>query len=405
MSNDGSAVARRNRTTRTADRIGRIPESSTVRIADIASMLKRRGESVIDFSAGRAAESTPSFICEAATRAMEAGHTHQTQARGIPMYLDACAGKLARDNGLAMDAETEVIATAGCKEGLLLALFAVVDPGDEVIVEDPCFVSYRPEIELCGGRAVPVPLRAGNNNRWARRDLAAAVTPRTRAILMCSPNNPLGVVHTHDDLEVLQRIAIENDLIVIADEIYDAAVWGGRKHLPIARLPGMRERTIGLMGMTKSYSMGGWRIGYAYADAGVIEKMIVVQQHIMTCASSIGQHAGIAALSEQGNALMQPIWEDWEQRCMRVADGINEIPGLSTIRPEGAFYAWVDISHTGLSSMQFASRLLEHQKVAVVPGDSFGTRTDDYIRMTCVRSADDIEEGLRRISAFVGSLQ
>ena len=405
MSNDGVAVARRNRTTRTADRIGKIPESSTVRIADVASMLKRRGENVIDFSAGRAAESTPSFICEAAIQAMESGYTHQTPARGIPAYLDACAGKLARDNGLAMDAETEVIATAGCKEGLLLALFAVVDPGDEVIVEDPCFVSYQPEIALCGGTAVSVPLHAANDNRWTHRDLAAAVTPRTRAILMCSPNNPLGVVHTRDDLEVLRRIAIENDLIVIVDEIYDAAVWGGRKHLPIAGLPGMRERTIGLMGMTKSYSMGGWRIGYAYAHAGVIAKMIVVQQHIMTCASSIGQHAGIAALSEQGIALMQPIWEDWEQRCMHVADSVNEIPGLSTVRPEGTFYVWVDISRTGLSSMQFASRLLEHHKVAVVPGDGFGTQTDNYIRITCVRSPDDIEEGLRRLSAFVRSLQ
>lgn len=404
MSERSTSIEQRDARPRTAHRIGGIPESSTVRIADIASMLKRRGENVVDFSAGRAAESTHAFIYEAAVQAMESGHTHQTPARGIPGYLDACAEKLARDNGLAMDPETEIIATAGCKEGLLLALLAVIDPGDEVIVEDPCFVSYQPEITLCGGTAVPVALCPENDNRWAEEDLAAAVTRRTRAIVMCSPNNPLGVVHTRDDLEALRTIAVENDLIVVVDEIYDAAVWGGRKHLPIASLPGMRERTVGLMGMTKSYSMGGWRIGYAYAHAGVIEKMVVVQQHVMTCASSIGQHAGIAALSEQGITVMQPIWEDWERRCMRVADGINQIPGLSTNRPEGAFYAWVDIGRTGLKSMEFASRLLESQKVAVVPGGSFGTRTDDHVRITCVRSPTDIEEGLRRISTFVESV-
>jgi len=396
----GSALHR----SATSHRINRIPESSTVAIADMASALRRRGEKVIDFSAGRAAESTHDFICAAATAAMAAGDTHQTDARGIPDYLTACADKLKRENGLSIDADSEVIATLGCKEGLLLALFAILDPGDEVIVEDPRFVSYGPEIELCGGTPVPVLLRPEQRYRWTLQELKAAVTPRTRAILFCSPNNPLGIVHTREDLDVIRSVATEANLTVIADEIYDAAVWGGRRHLPIAGLSGMRERTIGLMGMTKSYSMGGWRLGYAYATGDYISKMTIVQQHIMTCASSIAQRAGIAALSEQGIGYMRPLWKDWEKRCMYAADEINNISLLSTERPEGTFYAWVDISATGLSSSEFAQRLLRDKNVAVVPGGTFGAQSDDFIRLTCVRSWKDLKEGIERLASFVNSL-
>lgn len=392
---------RRNSTSR---RIERIPESSTVAIADLASALRRRGENVIDFSAGRAAEGTHAYICDAAKAAMDAGDTHQTDARGVPEYLAACADKLKRENGLDVNAESEVIATLGCKQGLLLSLMAILDPGDEVLVEDPCFVSYRPVIEFCGGTAVSVPLLQENHNRWSAKDLASAVSPRTKAILFCSPNNPLGVVHEEKDLQIIREVALQNDLIVLVDEIYDAAVWNGRRHIPIAGLPGMRERTIGLMGMTKSYSMGGWRIGYAYADCRFISKMVVVQQHVQTCASSIAQRAGTAALSERGVSLMQPLWQDWGNRCRYVVERVNEIPGLSTTMPEGTFYAWVDISGSGLSSVDFSRRLLEQRKVAVVPGGSFGTNSDAFVRVTCVRSWDDVRQGMERLAAFAASL-
>lgn len=356
-------------------------------------------------SAGRAAESTHEYICAAATAAMSAGETHQTDARGVPGYLVACAQKLELMNGLQVDPMSEVIATLGCKQGLLLALLAVLDPGDEVVVEDPHFVSYAPVIVLCGGVPVPIPVLKENKYRWTRSDLKRAITHKTRAVLFCSPNNPLGVVHTPDDLEVIRSIAVEHDLAVIADEIYDAAVWGGHRHVSIASLPGMAERTIGLMGMTKTYSMGGWRTGYAYADKRYISKMVVVQQHIATCANSISQHAGIAALSPTGIQHMLPIWKDWEARCMYVADEINKIKPLRTARPEGTFYAWVDVSGTNLDSMTFAKRLLERQNVAVVPGRTFGSNSDDFVRLTCVRSWTEIKEGVERIADFVTSLR
>jgi aspartate/methionine/tyrosine aminotransferase len=405
MMTDGSALPAPARSrSAISDRIARIPESSTVAIADIASALRRRGEKVIDFSAGRAAEHTHPFICSAASAAMADGDTHQTLARGTPDFLTACAAKLQRDNDLYLNPDTEIMATMGCKEGLLLSLLSILDPGDEVIIEDPCFVSYRPTVELCGGVTVSVPLRPENKYRWTRKDLAAAVTPKTKAIIFCNPHNPTGVVYTREDLEVIRSVATANNLIVIADEIYDATVWNGRKHVPIASLADMQARTIGLMGMTKSFSMGGWRVGYAYADRNIISKMVVVHQHIMTCASSIAQRGGTAALSDDGIACMRPIWQEWEERCMHAADRINEIPGLTTSRPEGTFYCWVNISETKTPSRQFAQQLLKREKVAVVPGGTFGSRSDGFIRVTCVRGWDELNEGISGIARYVQSL-
>jgi histidinol-phosphate/aromatic aminotransferase/cobyric acid decarboxylase-like protein len=246
-------------------RVSEIPESSTVAIADLAARMRREGHKVVDFSAGRAAEHSPDLACEAAIEAMRSGQTHQTEARGRPEYLQACSEKLQRCNGLTLDPGSNIIATLGCKQGLVLSLLASIDAGDEVIIEDPCFVSYAPTIRLLGGVPVIVPLMPENGFRWKGDDLQNAITDKTRAILYCSPHNPAGVVHTRDDLDVISNIAVQHDLTVIADEIYEAVTWNGRSHIPMFGLPGMESRTIGLMGMTKSYSMGGWRIGYAYA--------------------------------------------------------------------------------------------------------------------------------------------
>ena len=234
--------------------------SATVLIADITSQLRRQGKRVIDFSAGRAVEHTPQYICEVGSRAILEGDTHQTMAQGKPEYREACVRKLARDNGITADPDANIIATMGCKEGLLLALLATVDHGDEVIVEDPCFVSYPPEIRFAGGVPIPVPLRSANRFRWSAADLESAITNRTRAILIWSPQNPTGAVHTPDDLEVVARVAKKHDLYVITDETYERLAWNGHEHTCIATLPDMQERTIGLMGVTKAFSMGGWRI-------------------------------------------------------------------------------------------------------------------------------------------------
>ena len=389
---------------KTSQRVAAVPESSTVAIADLAARMRRDGHHVVDFSAGRAAEHSPEIVCEAAMEAMRQGETHQTEARGRPEYLQACAAKLKRCNGLELDPEENVIATLGCKQGLVLSLLAAIEPGDEVIIEDPCFVSYAPTIRLLGGVPAIVPLRPENGFRWDGDELESSITAKTRAILYCSPHNPAGTVHTRADLDAIARVALKHDLTVIADEIYEAVTWGGRSHLPIAGVPGMASRTIGLMGMTKSYSMGGWRIGYAYAAPNYIEAMTKLQQHLITCAGSFTQLGAARALQEDVTEAMEPLWADWEKRCAYATERLNEHTLLSTTMPDGGFYAWVDISKSGLSSQQFSKRLVTEKQVTVVPGGSFGPASDAYIRITCVRSWDDMHEGLDRLIAFADTL-
>ena len=387
----------------TAQRVGEVGDSATVRIADMASSLRREGLDVLDFSAGRAAEHTPAYISEAAVQAIQGGDTHQTMARGTPAFREACAGKLERENGLVVEPDAGIIATMGCKQGLLLALMAILDPGDEVLIEDPCFVSYQPTIRFCGGEPVAVPLGAAKGFRWQAADLEAARSNRTRAILFCSPHNPTGIVHTPDDLDVIADFAERHDLLVITDETYERLIWGGKAHTPIATRPGMAERTIGLMGVTKAFSMGGWRVGFAYAPSAVIEGMVVVQQHLMTCAGSFAQAGAARALGEAAPAPVVELWADWEERCRYVVTELNRLPRLTCSMPEGGFYAWIDIQATGCGSVELAERLLREHHVALVPGAAFGPHGEGYLRMTCVKSWVDLRGGVARLQDGLGA--
>lgn len=387
-----------------ARRNAKIPESATVAIADVASRMRREGREVVDFSAGRAAEHSPNVVNQAAIEAMQSGRTHQTEAKGLPEYLEAVGAKLRNVNDLDIDAERNVIATLGCKQGLVLSLLSIIDEGDEVIIDDPCFVSYAPTIKLFGG--VPIVVRSLPTNRfcWSEADLETAVSSRTKAILLCSPNNPAGTVHTNKDLQAIANVAIRHDLTVISDEIYEAVAWEGRRHQSIYSLEGMQSRSIGLMGMTKTYSMGGWRIGYAYASAEHINAMTKVQQHLMTCASSFGQIGAAKALQPDVIASMQELWKDWESRCRYVTSELDQHDLLSVSMPEGGFYAWINIQATKLSSEEFCRRLISEFSVAAVPGLAFGEHCDGYIRITCVRSWGELKKGVERVKKFVDSL-
>lgn len=387
-----------------ANRILSIPSSATVEIADTVTSMRLSGQEVFDFSAGRAFENTPAYICDAAIEAIQAGDTHQTPARGKPSYLEACARKLERENNLNLDPSTHLIATMGCKQGLLLALLAILDEGDEILVEDPGFVSYHPTIRFCGAKAVPVPLIRENGFKWKAGELNSRITDRTRAILFCSPHNPTGVVHSEEDLKAIADVAIQHDLYVIADEIYERVTWNGRPHISIASLPGMEERTIGLMGVTKSFAMGGWRVGFAYAADSVIDGMVVSQQHLMTCAGSFAQTGATKAVKEAPPPSIIDLWKEWEFRCRHVTERINEIPRLSANAPEGGFYAWIDISTTNMTSLALADYLLTSHQVALVPGSAFGSAGEGYLRMTCVKSRVELEQGLDRIANAIAHL-
>ncbi len=374
-----------------AARSPEIPSSATVRIADVVSDMRRRRIDVVDFSAGRAAEHTPAYVIEAAAQAMQRGDTHQTPAQGKPEFREACARKLARDNGIEADPERELIATLGCKQGLFLGLQATLDLGDEVLVEDPGFVSYQPEIQYCGGRAIAVPLP------WTAEALAEKLTSKTRGLVLCSPQNPTGTVHRREDLEIIAGFAKEHDLLVYSDETYERLTWDGHEHISIASLPAMRERTIALMGLTKSFSMGGWRVGFALAPAPSLEVMITVQQHVVTCAGSFAQTGAVAAYAEPPREEVRALWEDWEKRCRRVAEALDAIPDVHCSMPEGAFYAWADIRALGEPSATLADRWLDELHVAVVPGSAFGPQGEGYVRITCVRSWEELETGLSRL--------
>jgi aspartate aminotransferase len=380
-----------------AERIRAAPTSATVRIADLAKTLKRSGVDVVDFSAGRAAEGTPDYICQAASEALLGGDTHQTMAQGKPEYRQACATKLLRENGIEADPETEIIASFGCKNGLALALLAVMDPGDEIIVEDPGFVSYAPTIQFFGGVPVPVPLRSEDDHRWREEDLRAAVTDRTRAILFCSPHNPTGVVHRPEELDMIARVAEEYDLYVISDEIYERITWGGREHVCIASRAGMAGRSITLMGLTKTASMGGWRIGFVYAPPPVVEAMVTLQQHLATCVGSFTQVGGAVAFGREPEAALTAMWQEWEERCEYMTRELDRMPGVRCGSPEGGFYGWADIRATGESSEELAERLLRDHHVALVPGSAFGPQGEGFLRITCVKSRADLEEGIRRL--------
>lgn len=379
-----------------ATRVLETPSSATVLIADMVAEMRRQGIDIIDFSAGRAAEHSPDYINQEAARALLEGDTHQTMAKGRPEFREACSRKLARENGIVADPETSIIATLGCKQGLTLALMATVNPGDEVIIEDPCFVSYRPTIRFCGGIPVPVPLHRENSFRWKKDELEAAVSDRTRAILFCSPHNPTGTVHTESDLDMIAEIVCKKDLIVISDETYERVTWGGRRHISITTRPGMIDRSITMMGLTKTFSMGGWRIGFIYAPESIISSMIILQQHLITCAGSFIQTGATKALWDEPPVKIKKLWKDWEKRCLFVVSEINKLHNVSCDYPEGGFYAWIDIKATGHTSTALAERLLKDHHIALVPGVAFGDQGEGYLRMTCVRSWDDLRRGLPR---------
>jgi len=378
-------------------RIIETPPSATVLLADRVFVMQRQGIEIIDFSAGRAVEATPHYICRAAASALMEGDTHQTMAQGKLEFREACSEKLKRENGISADPETSIIATMGIKQGMTLTFLTTINQGDEVIVEDPCFVSYQHIIRLCGGVPVAVPLYRKNRFRWTRADLEAVITDRTRAILFCSPHNPTGTVHTEDDLDIIAEVAQKNDLIVISDEIYERVTWDGRRHISIATRPGMQERTITLMGLTKTFSMGGWRIGFIYAPEAVISAMVTAQQHLVTCAGSFVQTAAAKALSEEPPDELKALWRDWEKRCKFVASEINRIPNISCDPPEGGFYAWIEVRSVFENSVDLAERLLKEYHIALVPGSAFGPNGEGYLRMTCVRSWEDLHVGLSRL--------
>jgi aminotransferase len=377
-----------------ARKLAAVPPSGIRRFFDIAATM----DDVISLGIGEPDFVTPRPILEAGLRSLENGDTHYTSNSGILELRQSLAAHLSRLYGVTYDPETELLITVGVSEALYLALTAVLDPGDEVIVPTPCFVSYQPEVVFAGGTPVPLPTRVEDRFQVTADAVAARLTPKTKAILIGYPNNPTGAVMSRENLTAIAALAEEHDLLVVSDEIYDQLVYGSHAHVCFAALPDMRRRTITLGGFSKDYAMTGWRIGYAAAPAPILAAMRKIHQYTIMSAPTMAQVAAIHAL-DHGQPYVLEMVAEYDRRRKLIVGGLNEL-GLPTFEPLGAFYAFPDITASGMDDEQFASTLLKEEKVAVVPGNAFGA-DGSFVRCSYATAYDKIEEALERMRRFM----
>ncbi len=353
---------------------------------------------VISLGVGEPDFVTPEHIRQAGIRSIELGHTRYTSNYGILELREEIAAMLQRRYGLVYDPGTEILVTVGVSEGVDLAMRTLIDPGDEVISPDPGYVAYDADIVFAGGKPVPVPTYAKFDFGVRAAEIAAAITPRTKMILIGNPNNPTGAVVPRAELEGIAKLAQQHDLIVAIDEVYSRLVYD-TEHVSIAAMPGMRERTVLLDGFSKAYAMTGWRIGYVAAPKVILEAMLKVHQYTIMCAGTAAQEAALEAL-RHGEEDVRRMHDDYARRRRLFVDGLNRI-GLPTCEPRGAFYAFPNISSTGMSDEEFAEKLLFEEKVAVVPGSTFGAAGVGYARCTYCTAYDKLEEALVRVERFL----
>lgn len=372
-----------------------IAPSGIRRFFDIAAEM----EDVISLGVGEPDFITPWHIRESCVYGLEQGYTAYTSNHGLLELREEIVKLLNRDHNVDYNPQNEVLITVGVSEALDIALRAIVSPGDEVLIPEPCYVSYKACVTLAGGHAIGVPTTIENEFRITPEQLEAYVTPKTKVLLIGYPNNPTGAVMPKEDLEKIAEFAEKYDLIVISDEIYSNLIYGGTKHTCFSALPKMRDRTILLNGFSKSYAMTGWRIGYALANPVFIAAMTKIHQYTMLCAPITAQIAAIEAL-RHGEKHMRKMVAEYDRRRHLILDGMRNM-GLECFEPKGAFYIFPSIKNTGLSSDEFAEQLLRSEHVALVPGTAFGQCGEGFIRCSYATSIDKISAALARIENFV----
>jgi aminotransferase len=378
-----------------AQRVRDVPPSGIRRFFDILATM----DDVISLGVGEPDFDTPRVIVEAGVESLREGRTHYTSNFGTLELRRALSTHLADRYGVRYDPATELLITVGASEAVDLALRATCDPGDEVILHEPSYVSYVPAIVFAGGVVRHVATRFEDDFALDPGLVEAAITPRTKALFLGYPCNPTGAVLPEGVQDELARIAVAHDLLVYSDEIYDRLAYGSYRHRAMSSLPGMRERTILMGGFSKAYAMTGWRVGYVAAPAGILEGIVKVHQYGIMSASTTAQDAALVAVLE-GEPEVERMVAEYDRRRRLLVDGLNAL-GLDTFEPRGAFYAFPRITSTGLSADDFTERLLTEEHVAVVPGDAFGPSGAGHVRMCYATSYERIEEALRRIGRFV----
>lgn len=367
-----------------------------------ARRLEATGKHVVHLEIGEPDFATPDNIVEAGISAMQSGYTHYTPASGIAEAREAVAGFVTRMLKTEVD-PSEVVLVPGSKNVLLFTLLACIEPGDEVILPDPGYPAYASQVNFIGAVPKTVTLREKTGFRMDLEELASLVTPRTRMLIINTPQNPTGGVLTAEDVEFVCELATRHDLLVVSDEIYSQLVYGFHHVSPLSR-PGMRERTILMDGLSKSYAMTGWRLGYAVAPKALAAKLDQLMINSSSCAAGFTQMAAIEALSapESEHAVARMV-KVFEHRRNLIVDGINKIPGMRCARPQGAFYAFPNIEATGFGERELAERLLTEAGVAVLPGTAFGHAGAGFIRLAYTQSEDELKRGLDRIAEFIGA--
>ena len=382
-----------------AKRMGNVPESGTVKIANLVSKLKDGGADIISFSMGEPDFPTPNNIKDFCVKALAQDFTHYTPSAGIPELRKLVAARMKKENGIPCE-EKHVLITP-TKQAIFMSCLAMVDEGDEVILPDPAWGTFDACVRLAGGIPKLVPLRPEDDYRMLPERVAGAITSKTRMIMINSPSNPLGSVLTRADIEGIADLAMDHDLTVFADEIYEKIVFDG-KHVSIASLPGMFDRTITVNGFSKSYSMTGWRIGWVVAPTPIFKELNKLQTQSITCVTSFVQMAGVEALKGPQDSVDRMVAEFKERRDL-VYRLMSEIPSLSCPKPKGAFYLFPRYEFD-MSSEDMATYLLEKAHVAVTPGISFGPSGEGHIRISYATSREDIVEGMKRIKDALAKL-
>ena len=383
-------------TDRISRRVAMVPPSGIRKFFDIAATM----DDVISLGIGEPDFVTPDVILQAGRASLERGETRYTSNSGILELRQAIAAKWAELYGIAYEPEAEVLATVGGSEALYLVLTAILNPGDEVIIPEPCFVSYEAEVSFAGGVPVPIATHVETTFQVTGAQVEAAITPKSKAILINYPNNPTGAILDRERMMEIAAIARKHDLIVISDEIYDRLVYAGT-HTTFSSLPDMRDRTIVFGGFSKSYAMTGWRLGFALGPEDILGAMGKVHQYTIMSASTTAQMAAITAMTDPAaEEAVLAMRDSYNLRRTLLVNGLNSI-GMPTFEPLGAFYAFPDIRVSGMTSDEFAWTLLEEEKVAAVPGPAFGLGGEGYVRMCYATAKDQIEEALERMARFV----
>jgi aspartate aminotransferase len=389
-------------TIRFAERLSRLGTESAFEVLAHARRLEGEGRSIVHLEIGEPDFATPDNIIDAAVRAMRDGATHYTAASGIREVRERTAAYVSRHTGVPV-AFDNVVLTPGSKNLLLFALLSLVEEGDEVIVPDPGYPIYRSLTEFIGAKAVSLPLRQENDFRIDVAELSGLITPRTRMLIVNSPQNPTGGILTREDCDEIARLANEHDLIVLSDEIYNRLSYDA-PHVSLYGTPGMAERTVYMDGLSKAWAMCGWRLGFGSMPVEIAKKMDTLMINSSSCAAAFTQWAAVEAFeSPASEAAVVSMVAEFEHRRDRIVELLNAIPGFKCHRPAGAFYVFPDITATGFNERELAASLLDEVGVAVLPGTSFGPHGKGHIRLSYAASIANLEEAARRIAQYVGT--